>query len=222
MGGSAKKTRRRAAEPALRYAHVPGARTSGGRPGRRPAKDDEESNWLFGTLLFLTVLVVAVLFALADMAWGATLWGEVAPAWPGGGYGFAITVGLLVPPAVAGIVAPLSRANWKKEPLRSTGWAAAALPGTALTCLLLLLNFAAVRPKRRRRGPECFAHGEPCWVHEQYPYLWAPGIAAAVLCAGIGGWLVLVYVRKRRARLTRAQPASPGPAPAEPAPQDLT
>ncbi|MFF1377072.1 hypothetical protein [Streptomyces sp. NPDC058308] len=212
MGGSAKKARRRAAGPALRYEHVPGARTAGRRPGkRRRAEEGEENNWLFGTLMCLTVLVVMALFALAGMAWNATLWGEVAPAWPGGGYGFAVTIGLLVPPAAAAIIVPLSRANWKKEPLRSTGWAVTALPGVALSCLLLLLTFGATRPKHRRRGPGCFAHGEACWVHEQYPYLWAPGIAAAVLCAAVGGRLAYLYIRRRRARRTPPEPSSPEP-----------
>ncbi|MEU6995613.1 hypothetical protein ABZ953_33775 [Streptomyces sp. NPDC046465] len=210
MGGSAKKARRRAAGPALRYAHVAGARTSGRRrPGKRkPTEEGEESNWLFGTLMFLAVLGVTVLFGLADLAWGTTLWGEIAPAWPGGGYGFAVTIGLLSPPALAGVIAPLVRAKRKQQPLRSIGWALAALPGVALSCLLLLLNFGATRPKRRRRGPECFAHGEPCWIHEQYPYLWAPGIAA-VLCAALGGWLAHLYVKKRRARGTPPELTAP-------------
>ncbi|MFI1681243.1 hypothetical protein [Streptomyces sp. NPDC020607] len=209
MGSS----RRRAAGPALRYEHVPGARTSG-RSGERKrkgaAEEGERANWLFGTLMFLAVLAVVVLFGLANLAWGDTLWGEVAPAWPGGGYGFAITIGLLAPPAVAAIVVPLSRANWKKERLRASGRAAAALPGVALTCLLLLLCFGATRPKRRRRGPECFAHGEPCWIHEQYPYLWLPGVAAAVFCAVAGGRLVHLYLKRRRAALT--EPGTDNPA----------
>ncbi|MEU5771691.1 hypothetical protein ABZ819_00100 [Streptomyces venezuelae] len=207
MGSS----RRRAAGPALRYAHVPGARTSGrsGKRDRKGAEEGERANWRFGALMFLAVLAVVVLFALADLAWGETLWGDVAPGWPGGGYGFAISIGLLAPPAVAAIVVPLMRANWKKEPLRSAGLAVAALPGVALTCLLLLLCFGATRPKRRRRGPECFAHGEPCWVHEQYPYLWLPGVAAAVFCAVAGGWLVHLYVRRRRAALTSPGTAAP-------------
>lgn len=216
MGSSAKKVRRRAAGPALRYDHVPGARTSG-LPGKRDGKggkggrDDEgeRGSWRFGALMFLAVLTVVALFALADLAWGETLWGEVAPDWPGGGYGFAITIGLLAPPAVAAVIAPLTRANWKKETARSIGWAAAALPGVALTSLLLLLCFGATRPKRRRRGPECFAHGEPCWIHEQYPYLWLPGLAAAVLCAVVGGWLVHLYLKRRRAALTAPATAAP-------------
>ncbi|WP_055551200.1 hypothetical protein, partial [Streptomyces kanamyceticus] len=150
--------------------------------GRR-ARRGERGGWLFGTAVSLAVLGAVVLFGLADLAWGATLWGDVAPGRPGGGYGFAVTIGLLAPPAVAAIVVPLKGADWRRETVRSLGRAAAALPGTALTCLLLLLCFGATRPKRRRRGPECFAHGEPCWVHEQYPYLWLAGIAAALLCA---------------------------------------
>ncbi|MEV0257654.1 hypothetical protein AB0H82_25775 [Streptomyces sp. NPDC050732] len=211
MGGSAKKARRRASGPALRYEHVAGARRSP-RAGQR-SEGRERGDWLFGSLLFLTVTVVIVLFALADMAWGATLWGEVAPAWPGGGYGFAITIGLLAPPAAAGIIAPLMRANWRKEKARSLALALAALPGVALSCLLLLLCFGASRPKRRRRGPECYDHGQPCWIHEQYPYLWAPGIAAALLSAGLGCWLAYRYAARRRARLTSPGTAAPSDPP---------
>ncbi|MEV7195315.1 hypothetical protein AB0N81_26445 [Streptomyces sp. NPDC093510] len=219
MGGSTRKTRRRAAGPALRYAHVPGARPSPGSKERakgrvkgRAENRGEKGTWgerLFGVLMTLLVLAVVVLFVLADMAWGETLWGELAPAWPGGGYGFAITVGLLVPPAVAAIVAPLMRADWKKEKARSLAWTAAALPGVALTCLLVLTSLSAARPKRRRRGPSCYSQGEPCWVHEQYPYLWLPGIAAAVLSLAAGGWLFHVYVKRRRAAPTPPAPTPP-------------
>ncbi|WP_338782338.1 hypothetical protein [Streptomyces sp. DG1A-41] len=43
---------------------------------------------------FVVLLMPLVLF---DMYWGHELWSDVAPAWPGGAYAFAATVGALVP-----------------------------------------------------------------------------------------------------------------------------
>ncbi|WP_399928158.1 hypothetical protein [Streptomyces kanamyceticus] len=157
----------------------------------------------------LTVVAVIVLSALAGFVWGRRLWAEVAPGWPGGGYGFAVTTGLLTPPAVAAVVVPLKRANWRKEKARSLGWAAAALPGVALSFVILLVTFSATRPKRRRRGPECYDPGQACWVQEQYPYIWLVGLAAAVLCTALGGWIAYRYAQRRKHRLTPPESAAP-------------
>ncbi|MFE0175298.1 hypothetical protein ACFWZ2_23555 [Streptomyces sp. NPDC059002] len=197
MGGSTRRTRRRAAGPALRYDHVPGARTREQAEARREPWGRRLYDKLFGVLVFLAVLATVAVFALADMAWGETLWGDLAPAWPGGGYGFSVTTGLLAPPAVVAIAAPLKGIDWKADKARSLARAAAALPGAALSCLLLLICLGAFRP-RRNRDFDCYSHGEPCWVHEQYPYLGLPGTAALVGSA-VGCWLVHRYVRRRRA-----------------------
>jgi hypothetical protein len=136
--------------------------------------------WLC-SLTFVGGLVGLVISA---QTWGPTIWGDIAPGWPGGGYGFAVTVGGLGALAVAAMIAPLTRMRWKKSKARSLAWAAASLPGLAASALFLVVIFGMWRPKRRRDWDgDCYSEGGPCWVHEQYPYVWAVGLAATLLAA---------------------------------------
>lgn len=122
-GGSAKPKRRKAAGSALRYDH---------RPGRSHADEVEKRDrgCAWGCLVipgaFLLLLTPLLLF---EWYWGHELWGGLAPAWPGGAYAFAGTVGALIPLVFLAWAAPLTRMDWKKSKPRSLAWATASLPG---------------------------------------------------------------------------------------------
>ncbi|MER5397741.1 hypothetical protein [Streptomyces sp. NPDC002599] len=180
MSGSAKPKRRRAAGAALRYEHVR-QRPSVWAQAREKASRAES---YFGCLVLLAVTAAIVGFALAGMAWGSELWGDVAPAWPGGGYGFAAAVGAVLPIGLAAVIATLARMKWKTSPLRSLGWVVASLPGVAAFLLCAVVVFAAFRPKHRRDwNAGCYGRGNPCWVHVEYPWVWAVGLLSTVLVA---------------------------------------
>ncbi|MEU3932779.1 hypothetical protein AB0E85_12190 [Streptomyces sp. NPDC029044] len=200
-GGSARPKRRKAAGAALRYEHRPG------RPNAEGAKKgDYGCAW--GCLIlpgFVALLMPLVLF---DMYWGHELWGDFAPAWPGGAYAFAGTVGALVPLVFLAWVAPLYRMNWKKSTPRSLAWAAASLPGLAAGYLVAGVISTTVRPKRRRDwDADCYSQGGPCWVHVHYPWLWAVGLAATLAAAAL---LITVLVKVSR-RPAPAEPSTSGP-----------
>jgi hypothetical protein len=157
--------------------------------------EPKERDWScgFGCLVMLVVLALLVPMAMAEQAWGKEVWGELAPSWPGGAYGFAAVVGAVVPLAFAAFATPLARVNWKKSKPRSLAWAAAALPGLAACWLLAGVIFAYTRPKRRRDWDyDCYSQGGACWVHEQYPFLWAVGLVATLAVAAV---LVTLLVR---------------------------
>ncbi|MEU2585816.1 hypothetical protein ABZ612_23230 [Streptomyces avermitilis] len=152
---------------------------------------------VLGCAVALAVAALLVGFAVADRAWGPDIWRSTAPGWPGGGYGFAATVGVLLPWAAAAAITSFSQVNWRRNRARSLGWSASALAGATLSALLLLVVFAAFRPKKRHRGYDCYREGGACWVHTQYPYVWAVGLAATVAGTAllIGG--LFAYVRGR-------------------------
>jgi hypothetical protein len=146
-------------------------------------------------LVVLTFVAALVTLAIAEETWGPTIWGDIAPGWPGGGYAFTGSVGAAVPLALAALIAPLTRMNWKKSKARSLTWAAASLPGLAACTLFLFVILATWRPKRRRDWDyECYSKGGSCWVHAQYPYVWAVGLAATLFLAA-----ALIFVLVRRA-----------------------
>lgn len=180
MSGSAKPKRRRATGAALRYEHV----------RQRPSawqRTKEKTSWrdaYWGCLILLAFLVVAAAFGMTADEWGPELWGRTAPASPGGGYGFAAVIGAVLPLGLAAVIATLSRMKWKVSPLRSLGWVAASLPGLAACAFCALVVFAAKRPKHRRDWDSgCYGRGDPCWVHVEYPWVWAVGLLSTVLVA---------------------------------------
>ncbi|MEU5892796.1 hypothetical protein ABZ835_39050 [Streptomyces sp. NPDC047461] len=185
-GGSAKPKRRKAAGSALRYEHRPG------RPSSPIAKMSVGEK-VFGCLV-LPVFVLLILPLVAiDMNWGHDIWGTLAPAWPGGAYAFAATVGALAPLAFGAWVAPLTRMKWKESKPRSPAWVVASLPGLAACYLVAGVIGTYGRPKRRSNwDSDCFSTGGPCWVHERYPYLWAAGTLATVAVLAL---LIALFVR---------------------------
>ncbi|MET8684267.1 hypothetical protein ABZV77_08625 [Streptomyces sp. NPDC004732] len=216
---SAKKARRRAAGPALRYDHAPGARTSGGS-GKRGGKGERGAtgkrglrarlrSFGFGFAVFAGVAVAGTALVLGPVRWAGEMWHDLAPDWPGGGYGFAVTAGLLLPVAGALTITPLLRTDWRKEKLRSSLWAVVALPGAAAALMLIAIAMETIRPKRSHRNGTCSAAGEYCWISSHYPYVWAVGLAAAVLgaVAVIGSYDLCAKKRKR----SLTPPASAAP-----------
>ncbi|MEU2752036.1 hypothetical protein ABZ613_38160 [Streptomyces collinus] len=209
-GTSAKPKRRRAVGPALRYEHRPG------RPLSRRVKTSAGDR-LFGCAVlpgFVALLMPLVLF---DMYWGHELWDDFAPAWPGGAYAFAATVGALVPVVLFAWVAPLTRMNWKRSRGRSLVWMAASLPGLAACYLVAGVIATTARPKRRRNwDADCYSQGGPCWVHVHYPWLWVVGLVGTLAAAAL---LITVLLKLSR----RATPIGPstsepeaGPTPRSP------
>ncbi|MYY85146.1 hypothetical protein GT044_28485 [Streptomyces sp. SID335] len=203
MGSS----RRRAAGPALRYEHVPGARTSG-RSGERKKKGERERRSFrerlrslrFGLFVCACVIAGGTALALGPIRWAGELWHDHAPGWPGEGYGFAATAGLLLPAAGALMVMALLRTNWRKEKLRSSFWTALALPNAFAALMLLSVLMETVRPKNSRRRGTCSAAGEYCWISSQYPYVWVVALVATVLgvVAVAGAYDLRGRMRKRR------------------------
>jgi hypothetical protein len=134
--------------------------------------------------LLAAFLALLLPLAFVDRRWGHRAWGDLAPAWPGGGYAFGATLVALLPLTFTALVAPLTRMKWRTGRLRSLAWAATALPGLVAGWLVLGLVVASWRPKSRRDWDGvCHREGGACWVHEQFPYLWAVGLAVAVAVA---------------------------------------
>ncbi|MFF2366465.1 hypothetical protein ACFVU0_27735 [Streptomyces sp. NPDC058122] len=198
MGGSARPKRRRATKGALGHEHVR-RRPSTGQQAR------EKTSWKNvggGCLILLAALAASAAFGMTAEAWGQELWGRAAPASPGGGYGFAAAVGAVLPFGLAALIAPLSRMKWKERPLRSLGWAVASLPGLAACCFCALVVFTTSRPKYHRDwNPGCYSRGNPCWVHVEYPWVWALGLLSTVLATAV---LFTVLFRIDKARRSMA------------------
>ncbi|MFE2532865.1 hypothetical protein [Streptomyces sp. NPDC059371] len=198
MSGSAKPGRRKAAGAALRYEHVR-QRPSAWAQAREKASRRE--SW-GGCLALLTVAAAIIGFALTIMTLGTELWGSAAPAWPGGGYGFAAVVGAAGPLGLAAVIATLGRTRWKTNPLRSLGWVLASLPGVAASFVWVVVAFAGFRPKHRRDwNSGCYSRGKPCWVHVEYPWVWAVGLLSTVLATAV---LFTVLFRIDKARRSTA------------------
>ncbi|WP_151479640.1 hypothetical protein [Streptomyces albicerus] len=200
MSGSIKPKRRRAAGAALRYEHARERPVGPSAPKRK-------RNTLVGFVPALVITVVIGVLAAAQMSWGEEVWGDTAPDWPGGGYGFTATVGVLVPLAAAATIAPLTRMKWRKSRARALAWAAASLPGTLGLASLLVVILASNRPKQRRRRYSCYSEGGPCWVHEQYPYFWAVGLATTLLVAAALITVIVIVKRHDARRRAAADPA---------------
>ncbi|MDQ8702988.1 hypothetical protein RCO28_10880 [Streptomyces sp. LHD-70] len=153
----------------------------------------------------ITLIVLALIAsATGTFFWSAPLWGTLAPHWPGGGYGFAVTVGLLLPLVIGGAGAAWLRmrggdggAGGASGPVGVLGWGAGVCAGGAAAVFLLALQLGAIRPKRRNRDADCYEVGGACWIGEQYPLAWLAGVLAIPV-----GILLLLWcagrIRKRR------------------------
>ncbi|MDQ1038021.1 putative membrane protein [Streptomyces sp. V3I8] len=190
MAGSAKPRRRKAAASSLQYEH---------RPGRRTAREDEDSgtgNKLFGCLALLAIAVLLALFIFMNEYWGDDTWKWVADAWPGGAYGFAVFAGALVPCVVTLFVmtlAGLSKERWKTHKARSLGRTLLAVLCGAVMLQLASLIFVAQDTGKWGRGVSV----APSWTFRTQPWLWAVGLAATVAMAAL---LIAVAVLRQRGR----------------------
>ncbi|MEU5340972.1 hypothetical protein AB0H18_09070 [Streptomyces sp. NPDC020766] len=195
MSGSAKPKRRKAAASGLRYEPVRG-RVPVSPPDGREVRGRKVS---WGSVLRSAVIVVLVTaigaLTFVERAWGHAIWGDVAPAWPCGPYGLAATTGVLVPLAVAHLVVTLTRVKWPQDKAGSLGWIGASLPGAALTALLLVVAFAAKKPKRLS-GFGCYEEGGACRLQDEYPYIWGVGWGAVVVTAAVLAGGRAVYRRR--------------------------
>ncbi|MFF8940741.1 hypothetical protein ACF1A5_00410 [Streptomyces sp. NPDC014864] len=204
-GGSAKPKRRKAAAAALRYEHRKG-------PSAAPRKKERGASCLFACLVVLGFTAFLVPTVMMMRAYGRDVWGGLAPAWPGGGYAFAATVGALVPVALGSVIAALIRMNWRESKVRSLGWAAAALPGLAACWGLGIVIGSTTRPKHRRDWDAgCYARGGGCWVHAHYPFVWAVGLVTAL---AVGALLVALLVRLSKAKADSGEAAAESSSPA--------
>ncbi|WP_328554104.1 hypothetical protein [Streptomyces sp. NBC_00358] len=198
MSGSAKPGRRKAAGAALRYEHVR-QRPSAWAQARGKVSGRESRG---GCLILLAAAAAIIGFALTVMTLGTELWGSAAPAWPGRGYGFAAVVGAAGPLGLAAGIAALGRTRWRTNPLRSLGWVLASLPGAAASFVWVVVAFAGLRPKHRRNwDSDCYSRGNPCWVHVEYPWVWAVGLLSTVLVSAV---LMTVLFRIDKARRNTA------------------
>ncbi|MFJ3337452.1 hypothetical protein [Streptomyces sp. NPDC086766] len=208
-GGSAKPKRRKAAAAALRYEH------GKGRPAA-PRKKERGASCLFACLVVLGFTALLLPMVMMTRAYGRDIWGGLAPAWPGGGYAFAATVGALVPVALGSVIAALVRTNWRESKARSLGWVAAALPGLAACWVFGIVIGSTTRPKHRRDWDAgCYARGGGCWVHAHYPFVWAVGLVTTL---AVGALLVALLVRLLKPNADSGEPAAGSSAPAAASP----
>ncbi|MET7988104.1 hypothetical protein [Streptomyces sp. NPDC005281] len=198
MGGSAKPRRRRAAGAAPGRERQRQRQRQRQRPNARDEKRASRGESVVGCLALITATAAVAGFALTVMTWGSELWGRAAPASPGGGYGFAALAGALLPVGLTVVIVTLTRMKWKPSPLRSIGWVLASLPGVAAVLMWAVVVFAGFRPRHRRDWHGgCYSRGGPCWVHAEYPWVWAVGLLSTVLVAAA---LITAAVRITKAR----------------------
>ncbi|MHC3474491.1 hypothetical protein ACYF6T_38165 [Streptomyces sp. 7R007] len=196
-GGSARPKRPKAAPAGLRYAHLPG-RPGGGKPKK-------DRGWMLGCLLFpLGFLAVILPVAAVAMTWGYDIWGDLAVSWPGGPYAFAGSVGAVAPLVFVAFAAPLARMEWKRSRIRSLGRAAASLPGLAVGYLVAGVIFSVVPSKHGFSG--CGSRGSPCWVQQNYPYVWIVGLLATVVMTAA---LIAVLIKYGPGRSTSPSTSEP-------------
>ncbi|MEU9209063.1 hypothetical protein AB0D27_14195 [Streptomyces sp. NPDC048415] len=209
MSGSTKRRRRRqrAAGPSLGYDHAPG------RKAAAPERRWKRARALgFACLVLLIGVGVVSALVVGPLAWAGDLWHEVAPGWPGGGYGFAVSAGLLFPASLLLFGAPLTRVKWKTDKVRSLPWAGLSLPGAALAVIISAVAMQTWHPKRSHRYGLCSSVGEYCWISGRYPYVSLVGLAATVVGTALLITAYGLYDKRRRA----AEPAATRPSTSEP------
>jgi hypothetical protein len=153
----------------------------------------------FAFLVLLISVGAVIALVVGPLAWAGDLWHEVAPDWPGGGYGFAVSAGLLLPVSLLLFAAPLTRVKWKTDKVRSLPWIALALPGAALAVIISAVALQTWHPKRSHRYGFCSSAGEYCWISGRYPYVSLVGLAATVVGAVLLTTAYGLYAKRRRA-----------------------
>ncbi|WP_326769114.1 hypothetical protein OG978_35325 [Streptomyces sp. NBC_01591] len=143
--------------------------------------------------------MVAVVIGLVVPAVGSTLGGTVLWRWardsfPGGGYGFAVAVGALIPVTFMAGAISVGTMNRAAGRARSVLRAVAAVLSFAL---LMLLGTACVE----MMGPSPKHHDRTGgWAYEHYAWIWAVALLAALVT---GALLVTALVLRTRGRAKR-------------------
>ncbi|WP_316758769.1 hypothetical protein [Streptomyces herbicida] len=202
-GGSARAGRAKAGPASLHYRRARGRTTAA--PAREPRRRRFDRNKVIlnagGCLLAVAIVGLAALTRL----WGPRIWTGLAPAWPDGGDGFAVTAGVVLPWTAAAAILPLCRIDWDQPGRRWMVRFAQSVPGTVSAAAVLVVLMGAHRSERGHRGPSCFRAGGPCWVHQQYPHI---GLVVLGAVAGSGALLILLLSVSIRSRKKRSQSAT--------------
>ncbi|MGW7409591.1 hypothetical protein ACWGI9_38865 [Streptomyces sp. NPDC054833] len=195
-GGSARPGRAKAGPASLHYRRAQGRTTAA--PAREPRRRRFDRNKVMLSAGGCLLVVAIVGLAALTHFWGPRIWTELAPAWPGGGYGFAVTAGVLVPWTAAAAILPLVRIDWDQPGRRWMVWFARSVPGTVAAAAVLVVLMGANRPKPGHRGGSCYRVGGPCWVHQQYPHIGLVVLGAVAVSGALLILLLRVSVRRRR------------------------
>lgn len=183
MSGSVRPRRRRAAAGSLTYP----ARTP--RTATAPSGRHRDSAYGCGCM---TAVVLGIVVPTAGATFrGAALWRWARDTFPGGGYGFAVTVGALIPVTFAVGAISLARMNRSAQKARS---AARVVVAVLCFALLMLLSTAAVE----MLGPSRKHHDRTGgWAYAHYPWIWAVGVLSALVTGALVVTAYVVHARRR-------------------------
>ncbi|MCM1970697.1 hypothetical protein [Streptomyces sp. G1] len=168
---------------------------------------------LSGCLIFLLLAGGIVLLGVFGYFWGDASWQWAARSWPGGAYGFAIALGLLIPCLLALCLLCLGKAewrSWRQHLVRTLAMTALSIVSAAAFALGLLVASITIDDGRGRYGHET----EPSWAFVTYPWLWAVGLLSSLVTVVAGVSAVALYFKVTRkpsapAPLTREEPPRP-------------
>ncbi|MEU6737155.1 hypothetical protein ABZ929_28820 [Streptomyces physcomitrii] len=154
----------------------------------------------FGLAVFLGAVAVIAALVLGPGRVADSWWREVAPHWPGGGYGFTVSAGLLSPLAPSLAAWALFGTDFKRHRARSVGLVALSLPAVAATVMFFAIAAQSWPPKGRRSS--CGAYDTYCWIDAHYPWAWLVGGSSAVLGMYLFGQVGGLW-RRTRGRLAK-------------------
>ncbi|MFF1911584.1 hypothetical protein ACFVYE_08040 [Streptomyces sp. NPDC058239] len=193
MGGSRKPRRRRAASGSL---------THTARPSRKAdAPSGRRRDTVFGCGCMVAVVLGIVVPAIGSTLGGPGLWRWARDSFPGGGYGFAVAVGALIPVAFTVGAISLGKLNQAAEKARS-----AVGIGIAVLCfaLLMLLGTACVEMMGPSREHHARTGG---WAYEHYAWVWAVALLSALVTGALIVTALVLRVRSRTAQDGSAETA---------------
>ncbi|MEV5199586.1 hypothetical protein [Streptomyces sp. NPDC053720] len=190
MGGSGRPGRRRAASASLVYTARP-PRGSAAASGRR-------RDTVRGCGCMVAAVIGIVVPAIGSTLGGTGLWRWARDSFPGGGHGFAVAVGALVPVTFAAGAISAATVGRAASRARSALGAVAAVLSFAL---LMLLGTACVE----MTGPSRRHHDRTGgWAYEHYARVWAVALSAGLVT---GVLMVASFLLRVRARAQRDGPA---------------
>ncbi|MFE7620571.1 hypothetical protein [Streptomyces sp. NPDC057496] len=206
MGGSRKPGRRRAASGSLGYSARP--------PRRTTAPSGRRRDIALGSGCAAAVALAIVVPVAGSTLGGTELWRWARDSFPGGGYGFAVAVGALVPAVLTAGAASVGRLKRAAGRIRSVAWATAAVACCALLMGLGTACVGMVGPSRRSRDRT----GE--WAYEHYEWIWAVALLSALITGALIATLLTLRARGRARRGAESH-GSPEGAPAGNGPEGI-